>query len=395
MRKNGSPRRIGKRLDDSRKEQAITKESSVGIDITLSEAERALSIISLDATMSSGMLKATRNRSEKKKQVQLNYLPQNKSGRKFLEKIDAEEISIRGIMSGLLEASMPYILERAKPDSKKISAKEKAVKARQADKLDDALRDVMISGRWGDIVDFSPMRTEPSRVYEQKDIVSRSPTGEHMSRLLYDLFVRTSQTKQAKFFKGELAKWGKSSGLFSELRIRELGDRNFDPYQILVVPKKNAPPDNLVDVGYGVSQVLPIVSDILNSARARVSIYRPVTFLIQQPEVHLHPRAQAALTTFFYRIHQKTGARFLIETHSDYLLDRAAIEIQEARNKKSENGRSAKPQDIFTMLYFEQNKAHTQSQIHQLTFDENGDVLGIPKNYRNFFLVERKRHLGI
>ena len=45
---------------------------------------------------------------------------------------------------------------------------------------------------------------------------------------------------------------------------------------------------NLIDVGYGVSQALPVLTELLREDCSPV-------FLLQQPEVHLHPSAQAAL----------------------------------------------------------------------------------------------------
>ena len=52
---------------------------------------------------------------------------------------------------------------------------------------------------------------------------------------------------------------------------------------------------NLIDVGYGVSQVLPVITELLRSEA-------PPLFLLQQPEVHLHPSAQAALGSLFCQI---------------------------------------------------------------------------------------------
>ena len=85
-----------------------------------------------------------------------------------------------------------------------------------------------------------------------------------------------------------LSTFGKNSGLFDDIDIRLLGKHDGDPFQILV--KMGGPAVNLVDVGYGVSQALPIVYELQNSAQYDV-------LLMQQPEVHLHPRAQAEIGT--------------------------------------------------------------------------------------------------
>ena len=78
---------------------------------------------------------------------------------------------------------------------------------------------------------------------------------------------------------------------------------------------------NLADVGYGVSQVLPVVVECLLMPDNGV-------LALQQPEVHLHPKAQAELGSFFARFAAaRPKATVLVETHSDYLLDRVRKEI--------------------------------------------------------------------
>jgi predicted ATPase len=105
---------------------------------------------------------------------------------------------------------------------------------------------------------------------------------------------------------------GKSYGIYIVyLLVKTLGDKLGDPFQLHVkMPEMTAEMSvNLTDVGYGVSQSLPIIVQ---------SILRTGTdwLLLQQPEVHLHPRAQAALGSFFVRQVAENNRRFVIETHS-------------------------------------------------------------------------------
>jgi predicted ATPase len=126
---------------------------------------------------------------------------------------------------------------------------------------------------------------------------------------------------------------------------------------------------NLTDVGYGVSQSLPIiVQSILRSGSDFL--------LLQQPEVHLHPRAQAALGSFFVRQVAKNNRRFVIETHSDYLLDRVRQEIASG---------FLMPHQV-SILFFD--KPGLETTIHHLSLDENGNILDAPPFYRRFFLEE-------
>ena len=90
-----------------------------------------------------------------------------------------------------------------------------------------------------------------------------------------------------------------------------------DPFQ-LHVKVRSGHQRNIMDVGYGVSQSLPIIVDVLAAEEQigeRNGNY--CTFLMQQPEVHLHPRAQAELASFFADSYSKRNNRFMIETHSE------------------------------------------------------------------------------
>lgn len=104
---------------------------------------------------------------------------------------------------------------------------------------------------------------------------------------------------------------------------------------------------NLRDVGFGMSQLLPIVVE---------SILVPATqsqeplLLLEQPEIHLHPRAQADLGTFIAEMSRK-GRRYLIETHSEYLLMRLATEVRRGK---------LLPDDIAIYFLSLDEKGHTQ-----------------------------------
>lgn len=129
-----------------------------------------------------------------------------------------------------------------------------------------------------------------------------------LARLLEDDKGRGADLREA------LTEFGRASGLFTEVAVRHLGrDSDSNPFQIMVHGR--GPRRNLIDVGYGVSQILPILVEVLTQPTGS-------TFLIQQPEVHLHPRAQAALATLFARLVKERRCRLVVETHSDHFVDR-------------------------------------------------------------------------
>jgi predicted ATPase len=98
--------------------------------------------------------------------------------------------------------------------------------------------------------------------------------------------------------------------------------------------------------------------------------------LLQEPEIHLHPRAQAALGSFFSQLVAKKKKEVVIETHSDYLLDRVRLEVA--------NGTI--PADKVLILFFDKHGFETH--VHQIMLDENGTLLNVPPTYREFFLKE-------
>lgn len=77
----------------------------------------------------------------------------------------------------------------------------------------------------------------------------------------------------------------------------------------------------IADVGFGVSQLLPVVVMTLRSSRSSL-------LLFEQPEIHLHPKLQANLADFFLTA-ALSGKRLLIETHSDHLINRLRRRIAE------------------------------------------------------------------
>ena len=220
---------------------------------------------------------------------------------------------------------------------------------------------------------LSPVRTKPRRTYDQlaEDF---QPEGEHIPFTLARVLGEDNQ--RGANLRDALAKFGLASGLFEKISLKKLGNKKnlSDPFQIVL--KVGAPGVNLMDVGYGVSQALPVlVESVLQDASH--------TLLLQQPEVHLHPKAQAALGTFFSGLvtHQKKN--IVVETHSDYLIDRVRIEIREKRLKLAD----------VALLFFERRRG--QTSIHKIDFDELGNVLNPPLGFRDFFLDEQMRVMGI
>ena len=216
----------------------------------------------------------------------------------------------------------------------------------------------------------APVRSKPQRTYNPASI-SEDPEGQYVPMYLAN--ISSFRDEEWRHLKGRMEEFGKRSGLFDEIVINKLGKNGGDPFQIQIRKagrNVNGPKRNLIDWGYGVSQVLPLITELFRDDAAPIS-------LLQQPEVHLHPRAQAALGTLFCGI-AETGRQLIIETHSDYILDRIQIDIRKGRT-------NLKPEDV-SILFFERQDLHVK--IHSLSLDEDANLCNQPQSYREFFMKE-------
>ena len=222
----------------------------------------------------------------------------------------------------------------------------------------------------------APVRSKPERTYDPKRAI-QEPEGSHVPMELAALQV-TNPNEFVDLME-RIGHYGRESNLFSRLDVRRKGKGHGDPFQLLVAVQKF--PFNLRDVGYGVSQILPILVDTLLAPPQQ-------TYLLQQPEVHLHPRAQAMLGSFLVdqAVHRKH--KFVVETHSDYLVDRVRMAVREGKGQSG-----LKAADVI-ILYFERDD-QGRAVIHPIQIDERGELQNVPAGYRAFFLSEERRLLGI
>ena len=163
---------------------------------------------------------------------------------------------------------------------------------------------------------------------------------------------------------------GKTLGLWERIELTDTALR--DGKEISVQTRAGC--HNLVDVGYGVHSLLPLVGAIDGADR-------PSIFLLQQPEVHVHPIAQAKLAQYM----AEGPHDFIVETHSDHVVDRFRLCVMEE---------VLKPEELL-ILYFEEQGDRSESKIHNISVDSQGNVVDPPDSYREFFLTETERLLGI
>ncbi len=227
-----------------------------------------------------------------------------------------------------------------------------------------------------EVFSTAPIRSRPGRTYDVTR-VSDDPEGSDVPMHL--MLIQATKKKRWEDLKRELVQFGKRSGMFQDIEVKNLASPG-GPFQLKV--KVRGPNSNIIDVGYGVSQILPILVQILDLPSPRGPATEMPYFLLQQPEVHLHPKAQAELSSLLAKLAGQGKRSFLIETHSDYIIDRARIEIR--------NG-TIRPEDV-SLIYLEA-KGQTV-KVHNIRFDEMANMIGVPKHYGEFFLKETDRLMG-
>jgi len=220
-----------------------------------------------------------------------------------------------------------------------------------------------------EIVALAPIRTKPKRTYDGYP-KPFSSEGEHTPYLLRK---QLSSKVKAQKFNAALEKFGKESGLFEHVGIKGFGKDPSGPFEVTVTLGET--PLRINSVGYGVSQALPVVAELISRRSG-------TWFSIQQPEVHLHPRAQAALGDLLFAVAQNEKKTLFIETHSDYTIDRFRLNYRDSKGPESQ------------VVFFE--RTEEGNHAHIIPIAQNGEYPeDQPPAFRAFFLKEQQRILGI
>jgi hypothetical protein len=223
----------------------------------------------------------------------------------------------------------------------------------------------------------APIRSKPKRTYDEPN-TSFSPEGSHTPYLIKRIL---SSEKDAAKFKRFMEDVGRSSGLFQRIEIKHFGEKGSTaPFEVDAYVDGKAL--SVAWLGYGVSQSLPILVEVLDRPKRSA-------FAIQQPEVHLHPRAQASLGDVFFEMAARDKKTFLVETHSDFTIDRFRLNYRTSKGsrKKSELPTSQ-------VLFFE--RQNSQNTVTPISIGAKGELSSDqPDGYRNFFIKEEMRLIGL
>lgn len=166
-----------------------------------------------------------------------------------------------------------------------------------------------------------------------------------------------------------VAKWLKDLGLIEHFEVRPITPSG-KLFQVWVQRSSTAPEVLITDVGFGVSQILPVIT---------LCYYAPEgsTLLLEQPEIHLHPFVQAGLADVFIDAIKTRHIQIILESHSEHLLTRLQRRIAEEVLLHDQ-----------AALYFTRNE-NGVSRLDALHLDEYGNITNWPQNFFGDEMGER------
>jgi len=145
--------------------------------------------------------------------------------------------------------------------------------------------------------------------------------------------------------------------------------------ELQLVEARNGLPVALQDIGVGISQMIPVVVAALDDKAELV--------MIEQPELHIHPRLQVNLGDLFISQIQDSpegNQFFLIETHSEHLLLRLLKRIRQTTENELEPDYAPLTPDQLSIMYVEQRLEGMA--LRQLSVSADGDSQGEwPKSF--------------
>jgi len=215
---------------------------------------------------------------------------------------------------------------------------------------------------------LGPLREYPQREYRWSGArpVDVGPRGEHS---VDAILAATSGAKRMNLqpnmklitFQEMVAYWLQELGLIHSFKVSEIApDSNL--YHARVRANASSPETMLTDVGFGVSQVLPVIVLLYYVPEGSI-------VLMEQPEIHLHPSVQSGLADVMLAVAGRRNIQIIVESHSEHLLRRFQRRAAEGTVPASD-----------LKLYFVSNNDGV-AKLNDLTLNEFGEIENWPDHF--------------
>ena len=215
---------------------------------------------------------------------------------------------------------------------------------------------------------LGPLREYPRREYHWAGS-SPDDVGQRGERTMDSMLAATARNetrslgfrKRHKPFQAMIAHWLSKLGLIHDFRLEEIA-KGTNLYRALVETSSSSVTTSLTDVGFGVSQVLPVLV---------LLYYVPEgsTVLMEQPEIHLHPAVQSGLADVMLNVANVRNVQIVVESHSEHLMRRLQRRVAE---------QTISSEDV--KLYFVSSN-RGRAEVSDLLLNEWGEIENWPANF--------------
>ena len=215
---------------------------------------------------------------------------------------------------------------------------------------------------------LGPLREYPQREYRWSGAspVDVGPRGEHSVDAILAAPSRNEKMNleprtKLKTFQEMIAYWLQELDLIHSFEIREIAAGS-NLYHARVQANASSPETMLTDVGFGVSQVLPVLVLLYYVPEGSI-------ILMEQPEIHLHPSVASGLADVMLAVARRRNIQIIVESHSEHLLRRFQRRTAERRADSSD-----------LRLYFVSN-GRGGARLNDLALNEFGEIENWPDNF--------------
>ncbi|WP_245267987.1 AAA family ATPase [Rhizobium sp. 42MFCr.1] len=209
-----------------------------------------------------------------------------------------------------------------------------------------------------DIAYLGPLRRKPERDYPWNKTNPGDLGSDGRGAIDALLASALLRSDERNYVVDQVSLWLSRMKLADKVEVRQNGRSN--RYELIV--RRDGIVCNLRDVGIGISQVLPVLV---------VAFFAPSgsTIILEEPEIHLHPLAQATLAELFVETSKQRNVQFVVETHSEHLFRRMQTLIAKQTTDTQR-----------TSMYFVERDKKSAS-LRELQVDEFGRVGNWPDGF--------------
>lgn len=245
------------------------------------------------------------------------------------------------------------------------------------DEKDESIKLAQFCDELIELFQFSVDHLSPHRYNQDRLIMNNNPSND-ISEIMGDHLIRPMVTDSEGY--SFIQKWMPKFDIGTDFKISEIQGQA----GVVEVSDSTGGFINISDKGFGAGQIFSILLKIgqkINEQKINLSKFSYFPYqnrnsriiLIEEPEANLHPGFQSELANLFYEANKEHGIRFIIETHSEYLIRKSQFIVVDKELEKEKE--KINP---FKVYYFEKD-----GQPYEMKYKEDG---GFDKTFGPDFL---------